>query len=338
MSGDLTISKLYKYKRLSPYVGLEGRIPIKHKDVYVGVEVELEDVSGFYDLGTKNFVEDHSLKIGGAEFVTIPIKMRYLEVELQRLFGSIVSTPTVSSRCSTHVHVNVRDMTVAQVLNMVMLYTIFERSLYRISGDRWLNNFCIPIQSAPETFNRLLRYSNKPSQWEWNKYQGLNLCPIWGGESSKIGTVEFRQLHGTTSVEEIIQWCNIITSLKRAAQGFDQEELLAHIRTMNTTSGYWWLVRTVFGRYSKLLTDHSNFAEDTERGITVLKTCIPRAMLGYKEEKTTKTSKPNTLKSIDVGVDISSLYMFYDELVKSDTPLVISDIFAESGPTAAASE
>lgn len=304
MSRELTVSQLYKYKHLKPYIGLQGRIPIKHKDVFVGVEIELENVTGYYEIGTRHYTEDHSLKVDGAEFVTIPIKMKYLEVELQRLFSGFKgTTPSISSRCSTHVHVNVRDMTPKEVLNMVMLYMIFERSLYRVSGDRWHNNFCIPLCMATQTVRGFFNAWDKAIYWGWYKYMGLNISPIWGGESSMIGTVEFRQLHGTTNVEEIIQWCNMITSLKRAAQTIDQEELLAHIRTMNTTSGYSWLVKEVFGRYSKLLTDQSTFVLDVEKCISVLKACIPDEKLGYIVKKASSKVSDNHQK-----VTVSSLF------------------------------
>lgn len=317
MSSELTVSKLYKYKHLKPYTGLQGSIPIKHKDVFVGVEIELENVTGYYEIGTRQYTEDHSLKVNGAEFVTIPIKMKYLEVELRRILGGFVGTaPNASSRCSTHVHVNVRDMTAKEILNMVMLYMIFERSLYRMSGDRWHNNFCIPLCMATQTVKGLFEAWDKVHLWGWYKYMGLNISPIWGGESTMIGTVEFRQLHGTTSTEEIVQWCNMITSLKRAAQTIDQEELLAHIRTMNTTSGYGWLVKEVFGRYSKLLTDQPTFVGDVEKCISVLKACIPDERLGYKEQikekKTIKVTQPtaNFFDDLLVAPPSPFVYMY----------------------------
>lgn len=306
MHSEPTVSQLYKYKHLKPYIGLQGQIPIKHKDVFVGVEIELEGVGGFYPLGTSACTEDHSLKISGAEFVTIPIKMKYLEVELRRLFaGFLGTTPSVSSRCSTHVHVNVRDMTANEIINMVMLYMIFERSLYRMSGDRWDNNFCIPLCMATNTVKYFFDAWDTPYTWSWFKYTGLNISPIWGGESSMIGTVEFRQLHGTTSTEEIVQWCNMITSLKRAAQTINQAELLAHIRTMNTTSGYGWLVKEVFGSYSKLLTNQPTFVSDVEKCISVLKACIPDERLGY--HKSIKKTKVTVTKPKSFFEDILTM-------------------------------
>lgn len=286
-----TISKLYNYKALKPYTGLEGSIPIKHKDVIFGVEIELEQVNVKYKLGTSNAIEDGSLKINGMEFVTVPLKLRYLEVELTRIFSGL-DAPLVSSRCSIHVHMNVRDMTPDQIINMVLLYTIFERGLYRISGDRWNSNFCVPIGLAPQLLKKIFSSWDNVSSWSWYKYTGLNLCPIWGGEGShKLGTVEFRQMRGSTDVKEIIGWCNMLAALKRAAQKMDQGELIAHIRTMNTTSGYYWLVREVFGKWAKLLSYQPTFAEDVETAISILKIYLPESVLMKKEKVTLKSLK-----------------------------------------------
>jgi hypothetical protein len=288
-----TISKLYNYSPLKVYTGLEGKIPIKHKDVMFGVEVELEQVNNPYKIGTNIVTEDGSLKVNGMEFVTIPLKLRYLEVELTRIFSGL-KKPLVSSRCSIHVHMNVRDMTPNQLTNMVLLYAIFERGLYRISGDRWNSNFCVPIGLAPQMLKVVFNNWNNPTQWHWSKYTGMNLCPIWGGEGSKkIGTVEFRQMHGSTDVKEIIGWCNMIAALKRAAQKIDQEELLSHIRIMNTTSGYYWLVREVFGKWSKLLSHQPTFAEDVEKAIAILKQNMPKGKLVAKEKTVDKKKELN---------------------------------------------
>lgn len=276
-----TISQIYKYKPIPNHVGLEGRIPVKHKDVYIGVELEVEGIKSINNINSCKLTEDGSLKLDGAEIVTVPIKLRYLEMELRRIVAGI-KNPILSKRCSTHVHMNVRDMTKEEIINMLLLYMVFERSLYRISGDRWTNNFCIPVQECWGTVSSALKQWDNFSYWKWNKYIGLNLSPIWGGESSMIGTVEFRHLHGTVDVEEIIQWCNLITSLKRAAQKIPQDEILAHIRIMNTTSGYWWLAEEVFGKYGKLLTNQSTFKEDVEKGISYAKTVIPEAYIKFK--------------------------------------------------------
>lgn len=288
-----TISKYYKYQPIPKYTGLEGRISVKHKDVYVGVEIELENVVSMLGNSVIYKHVDHSLKLDGIEIVTIPIKMRYLEVELRRALEQVRDHALVSKRCSVHVHMNVRDMTLEHLSNMVMLYMIFERSLYRLSGDRWDNNFCVPLAMTPDLLISWFKYEKKPINWGWNKYTGLNLCPIWGGESSKIGTVEFRQHKGSVDVEEIMQWCNLITALKRAAQKIQRDELLAHIRTMNTTSGYWWLAKEVFGSWAKIVTSLPTFKEDIENCITNLKYVLQYSLL--KEKKTNSNKGTSTM-------------------------------------------
>lgn len=269
-----TVSKLFSYKPIQKYEGLEGKIPIKHKDVYVGVELELENFPDIFKTTAVNATEDGSLKLNGVELVTIPIKLRYLEVELNRILQQLENKVLISARCSTHVHMNVRDMTPQQIGNMILLYMIFERSLYRFSGDRWNNNFCVPLYMYTPLVNGWFKYEEYHNEWKWYKYTGLNLSPIWGGESSKIGTVEFRQMEGTIDVVRIINWCNLITSLKRAAQDMDREEILSHIRIMKTTSGYWWLAKEIFGNWAKMLTNQPTFTEDVEKCITHLKVAL----------------------------------------------------------------
>ena len=293
-----TISKLYSYKPLKNYTGLMGSIPVKNKDVFVGVEIELENVFNGYKLGTYQKVTDNSLKINGAELVTVPIKMKYLEVELRRLFGGLNSDTLVTKRCSVHVHMNVRDMTPNQVLNLVMLYMIFERSLYRVSGDRWNSNFCVPLAQAYNLVNELFKNWDHVLSWFWEKYTGLNLCPIYGGESHCIGTVEFRQLHGTTSVEEIMMWCNMITALKRAAQDIPQEEILDIIKTIDSVDEYRLLARRIFGSYAKFLTTQSTFAEDCEWCKTNLKFMIPEK---HFQDTIPKMENPTVLELWSLG-------------------------------------
>lgn len=276
---DVTLSTFYKYDKLHKYEGLPGKIKVKHKDVIFGVEIEVEGVKKNQYPPTFNNPEEHSLKVKGQEYTTIPIALKYLEVELIRLFSSIGDV-SISSRCSVHVHINVRDLSLGQLKNFLLLYTIFEKLLYRISGDRWNSIYCVPLYSYHYHLQSAIANlsKNKLPANKWPKYHGLNLAPIWGqqGESSKLGTVEFRHMEGSTDVERIVDWCSIIASLKRAAQTMDNEEILAHIRTMNTTSGYVWLTREVFGRWSKKFFQVETYKEDIESCITKAKYVLPK--------------------------------------------------------------
>jgi hypothetical protein len=312
-----TVSKIYKYKALPIYNGLPGRIPVKNKDVYVGVELEIENVDLKYaNVTSFKSVDDGSLKVNGMEFVSIPIKMKYLEVELTRILGTFEKCATLSARCSTHVHVNVRDMTQENLLTLVLLYSIFERTLFRASGDRWGNIFCHPLQSLPimvaDIFKNDIRY------WVWEKYSALNLCPVFGkdGQSQKIGTVEFRSMHGSLDVAEIMQWCNLLTALKRAAQEIKLDDLYSHIQVMNTSSGYGWLAKEVFGSYYTVLTQFKEFEEDTAQGISFCKYILPKRVNGIMPRPALYTDK-KPAKAFKVQMPTMSL----EELLSTETPV-----------------
>lgn len=315
--GNSTISNYIKYKPLKNYVGLEGRIKVKHKDVFVGVELEIEGVDDHIVIPNSfGAVEDNSLKINGLEIVSIPIKLKYLEVELNRVLNPIKDKILLSSRCSTHIHMNVRDMTVEQINNMVMLYMIFEKSLYKLSGNRWNNNFCVPLFMCQGVVENWFKYEHSMSGWDWYKYTGLNLRPMFSGDNGALplGTAEFRQLHGTIDVPEIINWCNLITSLKRAAQSFQREDLLAHIRIMKSSSGYFWLANQVFGGLARQISSQPTFIDDVESCLTVLNGVLPSIKpIGKAKEAPIKSIK-------DKGKSTLSQYF----VVNGDTGLVFT--------------
>lgn len=261
------LGEMFVYKSLPKYEGLKGVLPVHHPNVYVGIEIELEKVKVGAFPTTFYMEEDHSLKVEGREFISIPIRAKYLEVELTRLFNGLFQYDT-SVRCSTHLHMNVRDMTVEQVHKLLILYMIFEKSLFNFAGqNRWKNNFCTPLFSCPR---HITKWFITPCA-HWYKYFALNLSPIFGGQSKKTGTIEFRHMGGCSDVPKIISWVNLITSLKSAAIKMPMETLLMHLETMNTTSAYWWLAKEVFGKSSKIITDQDSFKEDVESCITQTK-------------------------------------------------------------------
>lgn len=273
-----TLKKLFPYSKLSDYVGLEGRTPVRANTTYVGVEIELEKVKNLNNIVGSWVVEtDGSLKVEGKEFISVPIQFKYLEVELDRLFNSIKADP--SPRCSVHVHLNVRDMTLYELRSFILLYLIYERGLYRFSGDRWNNNFCVPARFFGALTKRFVdELSAGHVNQNQKKYSGLNLCPIYGGESSCLGTVEFRHMIGNMDTAWILNWINLIVSLKISAKKMSYEFLLQKLKDMNTDSTYNIFTEDVFGKYGKLLKDMPTFKEDIEGGITFAKTIFAQEL------------------------------------------------------------
>lgn len=282
----VNLSSLFYYPPLKKYEGLVGDIYCRAPTTYVGVEIELEQVKWIVDNCPSSFRphDDGSLKLNGKEFVTIPIPFGYLEQELTRLTAAL-APPLISSRCSIHVHLNVRNFSLEELHKFLLLYLIFERNLFRISGDRYTNNFCTPLHSYPPVVANFLKVTAEDFVFDelptWYKYFALNLSPIWGGETRQVlGTAEFRHSKGTLDVKEIVNWINFIVSLKIAAIQIDKEELYRLIKTMNTTSHYYWLADYVFKGFAKQITSLTTFKGDIEQDILSTK-----VMLFDKREK-----------------------------------------------------
>lgn len=268
----LTFSNLHTYPKLSKYVGLCGKLSCRADTTYIGVEVEMENVNLNYPPPpTFNGKVDGSLKNNGIEFITIPIQFKFLEVELARLFKCFVNY-TFSSRCSIHIHMNARDFTVEELKTFLLLYMIFERSLYRFSGDRWNNIFCVPLGFFTLPVTEVIIYSSTDQIIQkWYKYFGLNISPLFGGESTKIGTIEFRHMVGTDNIPWIIQWINLIVSLKIGAKKHSYKSMVEKLQMMNTDSSYYELSDIIFREYSELIRMQPTFKQDVERCITIAK-------------------------------------------------------------------
>lgn len=252
----MKLSDIYSYPLLSRYEGLIGRVPVQNKHTYFGIEVEAENIKTMLLKvpGSWKVVEDGSLKVEGMEFVTVPIKLMYLEVELNRLFSAIPNA-SFSPRTSIHAHMNVRDLTMKELELFLILYMVFEKCLYAISGDRFTNNYCVPIYEAPYLARHFLTaLASDTIKSNWSKYHGLNLTPIWGESdaSACIGTAEFRHMQGTNSVTSIMNWCDILSCLKSAAKKMDKDTLYQTLVTHKTSDIMF--VKEVFGSASHILT------------------------------------------------------------------------------------
>jgi hypothetical protein len=277
---DHKMSEIYVYANLSKYEGLRGSLAVRAPTIYVGVEIELEKVKLNTNIPSSfEMKHDGSLKLDGKEFVTVPIRVCYLEQELRRLFACM-PPPLISPRCSIHVHLNARDFTSQELYRFLLLYLIFERSLFHFSGGRLNNIFCSPlhedIDKVKAEINKLYAHDGVRLMG-WSKYFALNLVPLWGShdESARIGTVEFRHMAGTTDVEHIIEWINLIVGLKISAKKMDTQELVKSLGKMNTTSSYNHLVTEVFKDWAVHLLSQPTFKEDVEHGVLMAKMTLP---------------------------------------------------------------
>ncbi len=252
-----TIQEKFKIATVQVFTpkGLDDHpFPIKSSQI-VGIEVEVENV--LHDLNIPKgspwvHTTDNSLRNSGAEFVSKPILASVAPAAISQLLTKIlVQDCHFSPRTSVHVHLNAQDMELHQVVDLVLIYAIFEKLLYRFAGrGRVRNIFCVPITETSLCGNLL------DNTFRWEKYTGLNLNPLHQPSAetrTAYGTIEFRHMHGTFSVDKLCIWIDLITSLKDFIMKSSTKEIRTMIVNMDDSFDFEALAREVFGSNASVL-------------------------------------------------------------------------------------
>lgn len=220
-----------------------------------GIEIEVEncDIKNLHynEALYWSITNDNSLRNGGVEFVSLPLRADQAENALTQLFHQLPNTIEFSPRTSIHVHMNVRDLTLDQISCLVILYTAVEDLLFKWVGhNRDQSIFCIKITETHYEKNFVeLNKNPRETVHYWNKYTAMNLLPI----ESK-GSIEFRHMEGNQDKERILTWINILSCLKIAAKQHTFPILIRQITSLNTSSEYETFIESIFGTLTPTLT------------------------------------------------------------------------------------
>lgn len=222
---NVTIGKHFHYGKTKKSEKSDSRLIT---DDCIGVELELERAGGMFVKHPGWAVHaDHSLRNGGAEFVfNGPASGADAVERLSSLTASIAEArkagapPIISARTSTHVHVDVTDLTKKQLMRMIVLYAVFENVMFNsFAEDRVGNHFCLPISDCIELVNvvQWLNSSYDTFASEMNhpnigRYSAFNLKSIF-----KHGTVEFRHAQAMVELDQLLLWINACLAIKRGA-------------------------------------------------------------------------------------------------------------------------
>jgi Putative amidoligase enzyme len=169
--------------------------------------LSLSDSSAYW-VGNIGLMHDGSLRNGGVEFITKPLTFK----ESLNTFGVLHKGLTLgpqpfSSRTSIHVHVNMTNMSMAQLKHFLLCYALLEPVFFEVAGETRKHNIhCVPLN-----FTILPSIYSKPIQdivKAWSKYSAFNLMPI-----KTQGTVEFRHLYGTADAQVYQKWLTLIKEL-----------------------------------------------------------------------------------------------------------------------------
>lgn len=285
----------------------------------MGIEIEVENIfphlirSGFInDRGGEHRVReyaiagnhpmssywvchiDNSLRDEGIEFVSKPLFGEDLTDGILMLHDFCLSLAAsdcnykFSSRCGTHIHLDVRDLNKEELLSLICLYSLYEHSLFNFWDiNRAGNVYCVPINNQntfSTVFAKLMVATNQQTVLnlfskfhQEYRYSALNLASI-----SKYGSLEFRHGYGTFDTEKLTAWICMIMQLKKYILGKTIKEVVTDI----TKSDFEMLSHRVFDNYFYALfpLDFANYKPSMMEGKHVLKSIL----LGSLEKQTAK--------------------------------------------------
>ena len=275
----------------------------------VGVEVEFEGVKDGEQLPKEDWVSywegklDRSLHDHGWEYVfSRPMFGEDVVAAVTALCAHAKKKKYKTSiRTGLHVHVDVRDMTQIELARMVVLYSLFEKAVYRFVGNnREENVFCMPWHVADQVAfhaNNIISEGNDirraAEALENEKYGGLNLDSL-----ARFGSVEFRHALTTTDADWILKWINLCLSFRRAAQKLDASplELIHNLSAVGVDEFSRIVFEDQFESIWYPQLEHDVWAVGVETALNVLpqkQKAIDRASLSWFLEGSKEPKKNN---------------------------------------------
>lgn len=189
----------------------------------IGIELELEGREEWPSVAGWRKEADGSLR-DGIEYVFDGPKGGALALRNIKNMASMLKEYPVdnSFRCSTHIHLDVRDMDFEQLKRLVIAYSMMEGVMFQhCAVERRYSNFCTPFflnTWLPRLFAGYLADERDTHRLHnlgaWPKYSALNLKPV-----TQYGSVEFRGSHALTTEAELLGLAQRMLHLKRVALG-----------------------------------------------------------------------------------------------------------------------
>lgn len=165
-----------------------------------------------------------------------------------------------SFRTSVHVHVNVQDMNMTQVLNFIYAYLLVEEPLMNFCGDERIGNrFCLRLSDAEglvNTLNRMMERGDdalRAIEEEAVRYAAVNVAAL-----RNYGSLEFRGMRGNLDVDILTTWVGTLHNLRKFACEMESPDA---IYAMFMEMGAARFFKEVVGeyapkyRYAKLVKD-----------------------------------------------------------------------------------
>lgn len=191
-----------------------------------GVEIELENIQRPVRVAGWKQEHDGSLRDNGREFIFDGAKTlgesEKLLAALHKSFQDNDIRPKASNLTSTHIHIDVRDLTVEQLLSFIACLMVIEPDLMAASGvDRQNNYFALSTSESDHRLRDLMQVHDADSLRRFIHRQRVldaRYCGINFNSIHNHGTVEMRYLCGQADPRNVMPWLVFYNNLKDLAQ------------------------------------------------------------------------------------------------------------------------
>lgn len=227
------------------------RIKTKYAD-HVGIEIETEG-SNLPELDTKYWRSDRDPSLRGESYEYVLKRPTPFDEagaalsEMQEEWRSAASVVKNSPNAGVHVHINVSDLTVAQMYSFVSLYLVVENILIAQCGqDRIGNLFCLRACDAEYLIDIISDTIKEASLDKFHtdelRYAAVNLKAM-----GDYGSIEFRAWRSDGDLEAIAWWCGLLMHLKTLARRIDNPSQIVADVSIMTPRGFF---DNILGKYA----------------------------------------------------------------------------------------
>jgi hypothetical protein len=195
---------------------------------FIGVELEYEGLhthtvqTYLTNLPSSKIIADtdYSLKFAGVELKfssalngsNIIEALETVKVLLKNYEDKVY---LAGHRCSTHIHINVSDLTLPQLHRFLLFAYFCEPALMDVcASDRRDNVFSVGIDKLEDYTEVLYKISKGDVTFDPStaKYRAIGLNSIYS-----LGSLEFRMFNGTTDMDQVLDWINFVQEIKHIA-------------------------------------------------------------------------------------------------------------------------
>lgn len=233
--------KMFEFWGMSEVVPLASNVRWPEQ---VGIELEVENCNVREGFGSWSVHDDPSLRDGTEFVLRRPCAGNALSNALTQFYG-LKMQYNAGARTSTHIHVNARDLTFDGIRTMLMVMYTIEDAVFSLVGEsrKWAS-YAMPLSEMNPQRLRTLMTADTDKQRtalinavvpakNQERYYGFNVAAL-----KRHGTVEFRYFPGGPSREELEDWLDLVTAVKKIGRDFSPSEMLEMIQTPDQLAGF----------------------------------------------------------------------------------------------------